>query len=498
MKMDLSKIGLIFLMAFCLISATQFVFAAESMQADYLYPAEITDYRFLPSSITAGDTISVAIDVQNKGSLISIVDLNLSLDTGDYLEPILATNNINSIAANATKTSVLKFKVKDSTPAGYYQIFLNMSFKRVDYKGNSVDVNQTKVLTVPVVSSQKNLGIEVNPKAISPGKQTPLTISISNLSANPVSNVLLTWTDSSEVILPLGSDNRKFVSSINAGQTIDFDYLVVADPSITTGVYPITISISYNDPNGSKTQESEVGLIAGGKTDFQISADTTSSSGQVSFSIANIGSNNASAVIVQMPKQNGLAITGSDTVIIGTINKGDYSVANFTISASLTDQNLTQRTGVNPTGTNPPGINSPPVDSQADFNRAQAIQKVSSGNYLVDIYYTDTTGERQHVQSNFQLGSRTQATLGATGLRQQQSGVDLMLVGALAILVIAGVVYNKQVAKKDWKKLGIAIIIGIIVPVLIILFAPSSLSSTIFASVLLAGVLVVFFKKIGK
>jgi len=480
------------------------VMASTAQQADYLYPAEITDYRFLPETITAGDIVSIAIDVQNKGTLVSMNDVNALLDIGDYFEPVEISNTITSIAADSTKTTVLKFKVKDSTPSGYYQIFLNLFFKRVDYMGNSIDVNQTKVLTVPISTSQKNIEIQVNPSVISPGNQTPLTVTILNNSSTPLSNVSFSWTESTGAILPLGSDNKRFASYIGAREKFDFNYLVVADPSIVTGIYPISVSLSYNDSNGQKTQTSQVGIVVGGKTDFQISSDTLSS-GQVSFSIANIGSNNASAVVVKMPAQTGLTITGSDTVIIGTINKGDYSVANFTVQA--TDQNTNSqknvtRTGnqipINPSGQQTLGISK---DFNAlDMNSNPAFtQKPNQGTFMVDIYYTDTTGERQTIHYPFQLGTaKTIATGMVSGngfsLGRQQGTDNLLLIGVFAVILVGGAIFNKFVAKKDWKKFGIVALIGIIIPAIIIFFAPSSLSSVIFATVFFIGILAVFFK----
>jgi len=478
------------------------VMASTAQQADYLYPAQITDYRFLPEIITAGDTVSMAVDIQNIGALVAMTDVNSTLDIGDYFEPVQITSNVNSIAAGSTKTTVLKFKVKDSTPSGYYQIFLNLSFNRTDYTGNVIDVNQTKVLTVPVSASQKNVEIKVNPSVISPGNQTPLTVSILNNSSTPLSNVSFSWTESTGAILPLGSDNKRFASYIGAGEKFDFNYLVVADPSIVTGIYPLSVSLSYNDSNGQKTQTSQVGIVVGGKTDFQISSDTLSS-GQVSFSIANIGSNNASAVVVKMPAQTGLTITGSDTVIIGTINKGDYSVANFTVQS--TDQNANSqrnntRTGTqtNLPGQQSPGIsrdfNSPDMNSNPAFNQRQ-----NQGGFIIDIYYTDTTGERQIIHYPFQLGTAKATVTGmASGngfsSGRQQGTDNLLLIGVFAVILIIGVIFNKFVAKKDWKKLGIVALIGIIIPAIIIFFAPSSLSSVIFAAVFFIGILAVFFK----
>jgi len=336
-----------------------------------------------------------------------------------------------------------------------------------------------------------------------------LTVTVSNNSSVPLSNVAFSWTESTGAILPLGSDNKRFISYIGQGEKYDFNYLVVADPSIVTGIYPLSVTLSYNDSTGTKTQTSQVGLIIGGKSDFQISADTLSS-GQISFSLANIGSNNASAVVVKMPAQVGLTITGSDTVIIGNINKGDYSVANFTVSA--TDQNAAlrnlNRTG---SGTQTNSATQPPVGNPRDFNSFDQnslnnfAQRQTQGSFNVDIYYTDTTGERQTIHYPFQLGAAKGSTTGivsggvgfATGRTQQGSSDTLLIVGILAAIVIIAALFNKFVAKKKWKVFGIAALIGIIVPAIILFFIPSSLASTILAAVFLIGVLVVLFK-IGK
>jgi VIT1/CCC1 family predicted Fe2+/Mn2+ transporter len=64
--------------------------------------------------------------------------------------------------------------------------------------------------------------------------------------------------------------------------------------------------------------------------------------------------------------------------------------------------------------------------------------------------------------------------------------------------LLVGAVYNKFIAKKDWKKLGIVALIGVIIPVAIIFLVPSSLLTSVLAGVFLLGAFVVFFKNLGK
>ncbi|OQA31569.1 MAG: hypothetical protein BWY55_00410 [archaeon ADurb.Bin336] len=513
------KFNLIFLVLICLVTLASYSFAANvNTQSDYLYPAEISGYRFLPSTITSGNVVSVAVDIYNKGSLVSMDDIILTLDinTGDYLEPVEESSTIiNSISKGSTKTAVLKFKVNESTPPGYYNLFLKMSFKRTDYKGNAIDVNQTNILIVPVSASQESIGIEINPKVISPGNQTQLMITLTNHNSNPISNISFYWTESNEVIVPLGSDNKRFISYIGPNEKYDINYLVVADPSIVTGVYPINTNLTYVSSNGEKTQSSEVGVIIGGKTDFQVSQEMTTN-GTISFSIANIGSNTASSVIVQLPPQNGLSVSGSDTVILGSISKGDYSVASFGVTANQFDANSmgSMRDMPNSRVRNENDFGNPfgqrVVNQEIKDNNIGSNQIPKSNfeqNYIL-ISYTDTTGERQTIKHFFQLNSgvgfskginTTQRELNSFNNSTNQSLSNLFLIlPAIIFISIVAVLYNKFYAKKNWKQFFITTLIGWIILLLVMVLVPNQLIVLILAILFLVSVFFMFFKLIEK
>jgi len=473
--------------------------ALTASSGDYLYLGEITATRFLPSVINAGDSVSIAIDILNKGSIVDMLDTNVSLDASNYIEVIPTDGSIGKISPGVTKTVLLRFKVSSDAQPGYYQASIIIDFSREGQK-----VTQTESVLVPVAVSQNNIGVVMSPNVINPGKRSNLTFSVTNFSSNPISNVLFKWSDSSGYILPLGSDNRKFVSSIASGATADFNYVVVADPNIATGVYPLDVVVSYNDTNSS-TQSSEIGIIVGGETDFDVSSDSTSS-GQLSFNIANIGSNNASAVVVSIPKQNGLTVSGSDSVVVGNLNKGDYTIATFTVQTSTVDVNAAgfgqgqsrrnTNSSVTPSTSNipPQGMTIPPQGAGVQSALTQ------QGGFVVNISYTDTTGERQVVSSNFTLNSRTTSNAFGGLSSQRGSASDNLLITIVALIVVAavGVGYNKVKAKKPLKKLLVVVAIAIAVPILVLLFAPSGLSQYIISVAFAIGVIVLVFVKCGK
>ena len=74
-------------------------------------------------------------------------------------------------------------------------------------------------------------------------------------------------------------------------------------------------------------------MYVGGETDFDV-AFSGSANGQTSFSVSNIGSVGASSVTVNIPKQLGWRVSGSDSAIIGNLDKGDYTIASFNLQST--------------------------------------------------------------------------------------------------------------------------------------------------------------------
>ena len=301
--------------------------------SDLAYLVDLNGTSFLPSIIHAGDIVSMAVNVRNRGLVYSIEDLNGSITVGPQFELIDSNYTVPQIGPGSTQTLVFKFHVKDDTSAGYYSIFLDMSYLR---DGGPATENRT--ILVPVSKTEKNVDVTVSPTVINPGNQTTLVFTLNNISGAAISNISLSWSESSNLILPIGSDNKRYISFLETGKKEQVSYVVAADPNITTGIYPIDVNLTFTDSSGVRTQSSEVGIIAGGATDFEVSAEL--SSGQLSISIANIGSNNASATVVKIPQQRNITVSGSNIAILGALNKGDYTIASFQVQTTQSDRNI--------------------------------------------------------------------------------------------------------------------------------------------------------------
>jgi len=462
---------IISILAIFFVCLATFQSASAASAPEYTYMVEVTDTRFQPPTIYAGDIVNMEVDIRSRASETPLVGLEAELDLGEQFKEIKVVDSIDYVRAGETKTLVFEFEAKVGISSGYYSMPLTIT-----YLSGSDLREQSHVVLVPISKTEKSLDITIDPNVVNPGRPTQVVFTIKNLGNASVSNISFSWTEENDLVLPLGSDNKRYIDILTANQEAELSYNVAADPNIETGIYPLDISITFNDIDATRTETSQVGLIVGGATEFEVSAEVLSS-GQVSISIANVGSNNAEAVVVRIPEQQGVSISGSNTSILGNLNRGDFTLANFEMSSVAMTR---------------PTQESMPV-------RPSTVSDEDSGRrtLLVQIDYTDTTGERQSVQKNlemnFVVSSEDGGTLqtgfaGRTG-RQSANQNNSIIAWVLLVLIIVGAAaFNKfKAGSKSWKRLGKLLApIAALFLVVIFLF-DSNLVATILAT--LAAVL---------
>jgi len=247
------------------------------------------------------------------------------------------------------------------------------------------------------------------------------------------------WINEDKVILPVGSDNTKYIKSIDIGECVEMDYQVIADSNANPGLYELKLYLSYDDPITYEEKETSTiaGVNVGGGTDFDVALSDSPGS-ETSFSVANIGSNPAYSVSVIVPQQNGWQVSGPNSVIIGNLNKGDYTVASFNLVSTqqmtdLQDQNL-KRANVEETTRQSPAM-------------------PESNGLIIRIAYTDTIGERKVIEKEVainspqDIGSKIPSV---NTVRDQQNAFETYkwyIVGFI-ILITGLVLYSKYRRRK--------------------------------------------------
>ncbi|MBI4044978.1 MAG: hypothetical protein HY392_04690 [Candidatus Diapherotrites archaeon] len=423
------------------------VFPLGVAAQDLGFLAEITSTSILPSVIHAGDVISIAVDVHNRGSVIAIRDLNAYIETSPQFEPLNAQANVDLISQGDTKTLSFKIRAKEDTEPGYYAAIINLEYLR---QGEMV--SQKEAITITVAQAANNIDVTVSPRIVNPGKETEIRFVLENVGKSAVSNVSFSWSEEDDFILPLGTDNRRYVDVVWPGESETVSYTIAADPNISPGIYPLDVSLSFNDANGTRIQESTVGLIIGGGTDFEVSAERLST-GQISLSIANIGSNNAESVVVKVPRAPDAGIFSSYTEILGNLNKGDFTIAAIETRPA---QSVSQSTAAPVAGQGFGGqrvFQRSPQNTEQNAN-VNASQAIGASEITVLIEYTDTTGQRQSVSKNVEVISQATGFLGTNATTQPEGGNMALLAFVFAVIAGAAIAYNRFWAGKKWASLA--------------------------------------------
>ena len=391
-----------------------------------------------PHPAIAGDVVDIYLGIENIGGESSnnlIVELEPEYPFS--LVPVeSAVQNIGTIKSyqkdNYMKIITYKIKVDSDASAGSY----NLTVKYYE-QGDSLITE--KSITIDVKNKEMAEIIHIDKTNLVPGKQTSLKFTINNVGNAPLNDLTFNWVNEDKIILPVGSDNTKYIKSLDIGESVELDYQVIADSNAYPGLYELKLYLSYDDPitYEEKVISTIAGVNVGGETDFDVALSDSSGS-ETSFSVANIGSNPAYSVSVIVPQQNGWQVSGSNSVIIGNLNKGDYTVASFNLVSTqqmtdLEDQNLKR------------------VDVQEMTRQRPTVQE--SNGLIIQIAYTDTIGERKLIEKEVAINSPqnigSEMPLVKTG-RIQQNAFETYkwyIVGFI-ILITGLVLYSKYRKRK--------------------------------------------------
>ena len=215
------------------------------VQADTTNQLTVT-FSENPKIVSPGTNGYIELNLKSGGTG-GVSDVSVSATSWDY-SIVIPQGNWNVYVGNldgGDSASVLyEFKISDSATPGLYQVVFKIEY----YPGH--DIKQTVIIKVEDSTVLDIVSVE--PSSIDIGQETTIFFNVSNSGGKTAGNVLFTWDDPNNLVLPVGSDNRITISSIDAGSFAEIPIDVIATPSATPGVYPIDIALEYYDQTGSK------------------------------------------------------------------------------------------------------------------------------------------------------------------------------------------------------------------------------------------------------
>jgi len=391
-----------------------------------------------PSPASAGDIVNIRLKVENTGGgTANNVQVEMQNAYPFSVVDKSALQELGALYGYQTDKNyvTLEYKVKIDKDVVNGQHDLKLRYKYEGYEWITSTFNID-------VASKQFAQIIVDKAKLQPGTETDLKFIVTNTGNSPLQNLVFSWSESNGAVLPVYSDNTKYIRYLDIGKSVDLDYKVIADVNAKPGLYKLNLNLKYESVQNSTLTSisTSAGIFIGGETDFDV-AFSQSTAGQTSLSVSNTGNNPAQSVSVRVPQQNNFRVSGSDSAIIGNLDKGDYTVVSFQITQSgmgnFTGANR-QRTSTQNSQT---GVNS--QNNAAGFAGR-------NNNLKVIIDYTDTTGERRSVEKNVSIQFRTDTTTGATGSNSRaNTSTSFFSSWTFYIIVIAAVIgfyYRKKIA----------------------------------------------------
>ncbi|MBP2029085.1 hypothetical protein J2755_000005 [Methanohalophilus levihalophilus] len=393
-----------------------------------------------PDTARPGEPVEIVLSVQNNGNS-DLEDITIEIEpeypfseiTGESLSKEIAYLDARQDEDDAV---TLKFRLMtdSSAAAGTYEIDIRATVTNED--GDSYTT--TRTVELEVHGKEYAQIVTINKASINPGSEEPLEFIVTNTGNSALKNMVISWEDPEGVILPVYSDNTKYINYLDAGESIDVSYTIMADVNADPALYTLNINLEFEDYDTSSvsTIQTTAGLFVGGETDFDVSF-SESDSGTVSLSLANVGNNQAYSIKVSIPEQDNFAVSGSSSTIVGNLEKGDYTIASFDLMSSASG----------------PSSMSGEEEGVAWAAEEIGMQDMNSQNNILQVVieYTDSIGTRHSVTKEVEIDLMSSSgTMGdmPTGGPGGNSDSSLLsnryLIGAVVLLLIGGVVYYRK------------------------------------------------------
>jgi hypothetical protein len=399
-----------------------------------------------PDAARPGEPVELTLSVQNVGNK-DLQDITVSVAPKYPFSQISGEATQKSISyLNARQddndAAVLKFKLMtdSNTSEGTYDIDITTTAKESGSSSNTISTTQTVHLEIR--GKEYAQIVTINKASIDVGKEELLEFIITNTGNSPLKNMVISWKDPKGVILPVYSDNTKYIKYLEPGQSVSVSYSVMADVNADPGLYTLDVNLNFEDyESKNESIQTTAGLFVGGATDFDVSF-SKSSQGEVSLSVANVGNNIAYAVKVSIPEQQGYKVSGSSSTIVGNLEKGDYTIASFNVASNQAPGGNTGAPAGAPSG----------IANANDVGGNSTSSSMNGSPLKVQIEYTDAKGDRLTVDKEVKLDltSGNMTAQGTSGGPKSSGGTSSYLL-YIVIVVLAGGLFVYR--NKIWEKI---------------------------------------------
>jgi hypothetical protein len=315
----------------------------------------ITDYKITPSVLLPGDKGTITIILKNTAQSASLKEnsgvaldgvftMTKSTDINVYIERVKMEGNgitvltkafdrLGSLGPGQSVPVTFVIQAPENNGIFFPEAWINVKDGRSTRYPVTVNVNTD-------ISTQKKPALSVTqslPDRIASGDDCIAGITITNTGLTRASDITV-LVNSTIKSLVLTSPGRYYVEHLNPGEMKNLTLRFATDKNTPLGIDPVTLSVTYHNPDGSSEWQTEtIGIPIKGKANIAVKSFLTDpavpapgSAFTLITRVENTGTDQATSVKVTLDSP----LSGTKTAFIGSIDKNSDGPALFSLHAA--------------------------------------------------------------------------------------------------------------------------------------------------------------------
>ncbi|MCX6690694.1 MAG: COG1361 S-layer family protein [Methanoregula sp.] len=315
----------------------------------------ITGYEVTPAVLLPGDMGTITLTIKNTAETASEKENSgivtggafastKSTDINVFIENVhMEENGIEVLTEDLDRLGELgpgqsvpvTFVIRAPAKSGIYfpEAWIDVKDGRSTRYPVTVNVNTD-------ISTQKKPALFVTqqlPDRVAPGEDCTVDILVKNTGLTRASDISMV-VNSTTKSLVLTSTSRYYIEHLDPGEYSSIALHVATDKNTPVGIDPVTLTITYRNPDGTAERQTEtVGIPVKGRADIAVSSVTTDpvrpvpgSAFTLIIRVENTGTDQATSVRATLDSP----FTGTKTAFIGSIDKDSDAPAIFYLQAT--------------------------------------------------------------------------------------------------------------------------------------------------------------------
>jgi hypothetical protein len=327
----------------CLLLVTSVMVYAQKRAPIALFTnVKVTFVNQEPDPAEPGQYVDVRIKVENNGSeqakqfeIELLPEFPFSLDPGINPVESLGALNTRQFGENAL---VIKYKVRidKNAVAGDNEL-------KFRYKYDSSVWIEPEPVIIEVQTRDAIISVDsISKNSIEPGSSSSVRIRVTNNADSVLRDIRIDLDLGDKNFVPVGSTNEKNIYKLDAGESYEFVFDMIANPEATAGAYQVPLRIVYNDDLGKTyIKNSTIGIVINAKPDLSITLDSTEiyesgKSGEVVIKVVNKGLTDIKFANMELMPSGDYKILSNKEAYLGNIDSDDFETADFNIFVEKT------------------------------------------------------------------------------------------------------------------------------------------------------------------